>query len=273
MKRMVNSWRCILNERLRVLKLLEDGKINAEEAARLLEALSHTESREKKRKHKVWSSLETIPDVIASAITTSFKHPGVKETIEFPKKKKIDFRGISGDLMINGMTQDVIEVEKDGLAKMKEKNNALEIKALSGKTTINAPITTDFGIKGISGSIRISHIAGSIEIESVSGETIGTELSGSFTGNFISGDVDLDYHKTEKVSIRSKTGNVILRLDTKIEAEIDLETEQGTISCDFALEDEEKKTHRLTGIINKPKAKIEIKSSYGDIAIKKRPPG
>jgi len=48
MKKRVNLWRYTLNERLRILKLLEDGKINADEAARLLEALSHSEGREKR---------------------------------------------------------------------------------------------------------------------------------------------------------------------------------------------------------------------------------
>jgi DUF4097 and DUF4098 domain-containing protein YvlB len=266
----MNMWRCTLSERLRILKLLEDGKINAEEAARLLEASSHSEFRGRKRHYKFWSSFEGIPEIITSAITTSFKNTGAKETLQFPIKERIEFKGISGALTITGNEQDMIDIEKDGFAKFKEAGRVLEIKAMSGDVKITAPHTTDFMIKGISGDLKIYHLDGTIEIASVSGDIKGEELSGNLFGDIVSGNVDLDYQNVKKIQINSKTCDITLRLDKKIEAELNLETENANINCDFELKEEKREHNLLKGIINKPTAKIEIRNAHGDIAIKKR---
>ena len=263
-----------MNEQMRILNLLEHGKINSEEAARLLEALSQPQTRAKKVKASIWSALENIPEVIALAISDSCKVSGksseIEEILEFPAKNKIEFKGISGDLILLGKDSDTIEIEKDGFVKVKEKGDVLEIKALSGDMRITAPHSTYFVVKGVSGDIDISHLTGTIDIQSVSGDITGKELSGKFFGDFVSGDIDLEYEKIEAIEIKSKTSDIILRLDKKTEAELDIETKKGTIDCNFELKNEEKKKNRLKGIINKPKAKILISSEYGDIAIKKR---
>jgi len=256
---------------MRILQLLEDGKINAQEAARLLEALSQSETKEKRR--RLWSSIEVIPDVVSSAIASSFKYATSKETLQFPKKKKIEFKGISGDLEITGNATENIEIQKDGFAKIKEGEHHLEIKAISGEMKITTPKNTNFEMKGVSGDLKISHLNGKIEIASVSGDIQGKELSGSFNGDFVSGDIDLDYKDIEEIKIKSKTGDIVLRLEENIEAEIEVETINGDIDCDFALKDEERKENLLRGIINKPGVKIELKNEHGDIAIKKRKSG
>lgn len=263
-----------MNEQMRILKLLEDGKISSDEAARLLEALSQPQTRAKKVKASIWSALENIPEVIALAISDSCKTSGksseIEETLQFPAKNKIEFKGISGDLILLGKDSDTIEIEKDGFVKVKEKGDVLEIKALSGDMKITAPHSTNFMIKGVSGDMDISHLTGTIDIQSVSGDITGKKLSGKFFGDFVSGDIDLEYEKVEAIEIKSKTSDIILRLDKKTEAELDIKTTKGTIDCDFELKNEEKEEFRLKGIINKAKAKIVISSEYGDIAIKKR---
>jgi DUF4097 and DUF4098 domain-containing protein YvlB len=222
----------------------------------------------------IWSALENIPEVIALAISdsckTSDKSSDIEEILEFPAKNKIEFKGISGDLILLGKNSDTIEVEKDGFVKVKEKGDVLEIKALSGDMKITAPHYTDFVIKGVSGDMDISHLTGTIDIQSVSGDITGKELSGKFFGDFVSGDIDLEYEKVETIEIKSKTSDIILRLDKKTEAELDIETKKGTIDCAFELKNEEKEELKLKGIINKAKARIVISSEYGDIAVKKR---
>lgn len=259
-----------MNERLRILKLLEDGKINADEAARLLEALSHSEGKERRGRHKIWSSFEAIPEVIATAINSSFKDVASRETLQFPRKEKIVFKGISGDVDIVGGASDTITVEKDGFAKIVERPDTLLIKAISGDLKIRLPVETDFTIKGVSGDIKISQLKSTIEITSVSGDIVGKELSGSFVGDFISGDVDLEYQRLNKIKIKSKSGNITLRLDESVEAAIDIETEIGHISCDFELQNEKKEMNKLVGVINKPGGVIEIRNERGNISIRKR---
>jgi len=64
-----------MEERMRILKLLEDGKINAEEAARLLEAL-----KEEERPHK--------ESIIAITKSVSDLLKGISETVSEAVKEK-----------------------------------------------------------------------------------------------------------------------------------------------------------------------------------------
>ena len=90
-------------------------------------------------------------------------------------------------------------------------------------------------------------------------------------GEFVSGDIDLVYNDFEKIKIKSRSGDVTLQLDKKVEAEIELETESGSIQCDFDLLEEQRSDNELKGIINKPTTEISIKSKSGDLNIKKKP--
>jgi DUF4097 and DUF4098 domain-containing protein YvlB len=144
------------------------------------------------------------------------------------------------------------------------------IKAISGDLKINMPTQTNFTIKGVSGDIKISQLNSTVEIASVSGDIVGRELSGSFAGDFISGDVDLEFQKLHKVKIKSKSGNITLRLDESVKAALDIETKKGHITCDFELQNEKKEMNKLTGVINMAEGAVEIRSEQGDISIEKR---
>jgi DUF4097 and DUF4098 domain-containing protein YvlB len=270
MKTVMNSWRCTLNERMRILKLLEEGKINADEAARLLEALSLSETRER-RKHRVWTSIEAIPDRIASAINhsfaTTFHDSASKEELQFSMKKAISFNGISGDLEIVGEDRDNIIINKDGFAKITESDGTLEIKALSGDVRITTPRTTDVTIKGISGDLMLSGLDNETHIASVSGDIQGTELSGTFIGDFVSGDVDLAYDHIQNMTIKSKSGDIVLRLKKEAQVALDIATGSGSIECALPLSEEERTDNTLKGIINKATGKVKINSEHGDIEI------
>jgi len=260
-----------LNERLQILKLLEEGKINAEEAERLLEAVGKSTSYDKGTRHKIWTSLEGLPKVISAALGNSFSESAEAEFHKYPGKKKIKFKGISGNLKIEGTDTERISIQKDGFAKIKELEDAIEIKALSGNVTIDVPKATDLAIAGISGDIEILNTEGNLEIESVSGDIIGKELSGSLIAEIVSGDMELDFKKTEKIEIKAKSGNVTLILDEKVEAELEIETKDGDVKCDFELKDRHEDANMLKGTINKPGASIEIKNKHGNVEIKRRP--
>ena len=259
-----------MNEKLRILKLLEEGKISAEEAARLLEALNETSTKKKERPFGFWSSMEGIPGMITSAIAGSFNFAKTNEKLQFPRKKKIEFKGISGDIEIIGTETEMIELQTDGFAKIKEGSEVLEIKAISGDVIIIAPKTIDLEIRGLSGDLDISNISSEIEIASVSGDIEGVELSGNLQGDFVSGDIDLSYKKIGKIKIKSKTGDIVLRLNEDIAAELNIETMHGEIECEFELKNKEVKKGQLKGIINNPGAKIDLENEYGNVAILKR---
>lgn len=256
-----------MNERLKILTLLEEGKINAEEAERLLEAVSRSGPNEKAGRQKIWTSLEGLPRVISAALGDVFSETA---TLEYPARKEVVFKSVSGDLEVQGGDSETTKIEKDGLARVKEHDDSITITALSGNMKITVPRKTDLVIASVSGDIALMDINGAIEIESVSGDVTGKNLSGSFKAEIVSGDVDLDYATLDKAKIKSKSGNVVLRLAESIEAEVEIETEDGTATCDFELLDRKEEDDKLSGIINKAGAKIKIANAHGDVELKKR---
>ncbi|UCF70986.1 MAG: DUF4097 family beta strand repeat protein [candidate division WOR-3 bacterium] len=257
---------------MQILKMLEQGKINAQEAERLLEAVTQSEAKERKGKHKIWSSIEGIPKVISAVIGNAIDDAQCQREgpLQYPKKKKLSFNSISGDLQIIGTDTDKIEVQKDGLARIRHDDEALYIKTLSGDIQISLPRATEISIAGISGDMDISDTAGPLHIESVSGDVTGKNLSGSFSGEFVSGDIDLEYNKVDEINIRSRSGDVNLILSKKVEAKIELESRAGNISCEFELKDEERTDHEVKGIINRATGEIEIKSKSGNISVREK---
>ena len=248
--------------------MLEEGKINSEEAARLLEALNSSESR-KRHPHpfSFWQSIETIPDMVSSAMHSAFKDISSFEPVNYAKKEKIELRLVSGDINVKGIDTDTITVQKDGFGQVKEHDDTLEIKTFSGDVSITLPKHTNLIIKGVSGDLELSDIDGTIEIASVSGDITGKNLSGGIKADIVSGDVDLQYDKTDRIEIHAKTGDIVLRLVRDVAAEIEVETGEGDIECEFDLKDKVEKDDYLKGIINKTGGKIYIRNEYGDVAI------
>ncbi|UCC12417.1 MAG: DUF4097 family beta strand repeat protein [candidate division WOR-3 bacterium] len=256
---------------MRILKMLEDGKINADEAARLLEAVkSSSPPYGSRRRHRIINGLEHIPEIIAAKINGSFKHACVKTTKTFPSKEKIVFKGISGDLKVLGKAEDTITVEQDGFVKTSEEANALVLKGLGGDVKISTPHKTDVTVKGVSGNIAVEDIDGSLLVKSVSGDIHTQNLKGDFQGAFVSGEVRLDYENLKNIEISAKAANITLSMSKKTEASILIETLDGDIKCDFALKDEEKTDHTLKGTLNKATSTISIRNEHGDVHLVKR---
>lgn len=259
-----------MNEQMRILKMLEDGKINADEAARLLEAVRSPLPHGARRRHRIFNSFEHIPEIIAAKINGSFKHVCAKITETFPSKDKVIFKGISGDLKVYGRPGDTIEVKRDGFVKTSEETHALVLKGLGGDVVINTPHKTDVTVKGVSGNITVEDIDGCVKVKSVSGDIQSSNLKGDFQGAFVSGDVHLDYEHLKNVEISAKAANITLSMGKKTEASIEVETLDGDIECDFALKDEEKTDHTLKGVLNKATGTISIKNEHGNVHLVKR---
>jgi len=264
-----------LNERLRILKLLEEGKINAGEAVRLLDALNGGESRKRHgppHGFSFWHTMENIPDMVSSAMQDAFKHVSVAEKTEYGKKSKMILRGVSGDIEIHGADTDVIVIDKEGLAKVMENEDSLEVKTISGDMRITMPRSTQLELRGVSGDIQLNGLSGILEIASVDGDINGRDLSGSLKVNIVSGDIDLHYRKADHIEIHEKTGDVVLRLAKDIAAEIEIRTgeDEGDIECEFDLRDKIEKDNYLKGTINKGGGKSQINNDYGDVSIQKK---
>jgi len=254
-----------LNERLRILKLLEEGKINAEEAARLLEALGSYESKE--RRSRRWGFMDIFSFLSDIPFIDGFRGANLEETLIASKKDRIELQSTGGNVKVFGEEIDSIKIEKNGFTKIREEGETLRIKSFGGSIKILTPPKTDLELKNIGGNVDIENLTGKIIMKVVGGNIKGKGLSGSFSAFDAGGDIELDYKTVDKIDIKT-AGDVILYLDENVAVEMELKA-GGEIGCEFQLSKETRKDHYLRGILNEPKGRVRIESG-GDITIKRR---
>ncbi len=254
-----------MNERMKILKLLEDGKISAEEAERLFEALSASDSE---RRRGFWGQpFEFISEIIPGIFESSFKDYAAVEQSEYAGKNRIKIKGISGNIDLTGCDGSIVIVEKEGLTKIYEEGDTLIIKAVSGNLKASVPKNIGIRLKGVAGNINLKNLCGKVEVSSVSGDIRGTGLGGVFEGEFISGNAELEYESVDDISINSRAGNIAIRLSKDTAAEIEVWNKYGNITCDLPLKDVVRKQNYLRGVLNSSDARISVKSKYGDVTL------
>ncbi|HKA14395.1 MAG TPA: DUF4097 family beta strand repeat-containing protein [Myxococcota bacterium] len=156
--------------------------------------------------------------------------------IELPRKSRIAARAING-----GIKADGVEGELD----LHAANGAIEVKGAPEETyleTMNAPIR----FQGRGSGVVAKTLNGAIELEGVSGEVQASTVSGRIKveGEAIeraelrtmAGEIELDSSlaKSARVSAKSFSGPVVLRLPKSTSARFDVQSWSGGLESDFA---------------------------------------
>ncbi|MBA7617830.1 hypothetical protein ES703_25148 [subsurface metagenome] len=133
-----------MEERERILKLLEEGKINADEAAKLLNALGETyrwaprhgpgPDLGKRIARKVELSLKGLPEMIERNIWFATK--GAEKELKFDPRERFTVKAVAGDVRITGDDEQSIRIKLQGGHKVNETENELLIKTMSGDIDI-----------------------------------------------------------------------------------------------------------------------------------------
>ena len=181
-----------MEERLRILKMLEEGKITAEEAYKLLEALEAKKGETEKEKKEeesfnlgdtfkmvgetVKASLSGIPEIIKTSIEAgfSFRNAPVVTIDESYTVKPEDIISltISGaEVEIKEGTVESLKIKGKGVYNFKRKDSEAEVSFSAGEGTIWVPTLRNTNLKAIG-----SEIKGEISSESVSIIAQGAEV-------------------------------------------------------------------------------------------------
>ncbi len=279
-----------MDERMRILKLLEEGKITADEAARLLEALK---GEPHYKGPSFWASglAKTITDAVTSSLRASFGEVGSELRQTFKGKKMVGISSVSGDVDIKGWDENKIEVSSTGgwLRKIRDEDDTLSIKELSGDLSLRVPTRIDLDLslvsgdariegcegkiylKTVSGDIELSRVRGQFTLKSVSGDVQGEGIEGKLEVEAHSGEIGIDFDKVEDIRVKVKTGHVELTIPQDSSLRLELETEKGYIDCDLPLKDIKRGEGYLKGILGKGEGELRVKiEEDGDIRIRGR---
>jgi DUF4097 and DUF4098 domain-containing protein YvlB len=286
-------------ERGRILKLLEDGKIKAEEAARLIEALSKDETRKELLFHVpkfgrgLHKGFEVFPDVVSRTVKRAVE-TGIDERMreivkKFPGKSEVAINAVSSDIEATGWEKDEIIVESSGFGKTNEEANRLDIETLSGDVKIKVPINTrlvlttvsgdievekiksEFEIRTVSGDVELEDIEGVASINTISGDVEGKDLTGNFIVKSKSGDIDLSFRASDQGEFETASGDIAITLPKEANLILELESEEGDIDLDIPEpyeKIEEREGYMKIGLGDK-KGKFLCQTASGDIEIRK----
>lgn len=296
-------------ERARVLMMLEEGKITAEQAARLIEALARSRtapagpggwpepprpSRPARVARVRMAELDRIPDIVASAVSSAMKTGfGSREETrtEFPGKSSLFLKSVSGDLTATGWDQDGISIESDdAMTRVREREDIVMVRAISGDFSIRLPresrleVTTvsgdvtvrgtggRVGLKGVSGDVTLEDFSGQLRVQTVSGDVRLARVSGRLEVESKSGEIGLSATGPVSGSLASKSGGVELRFPAGADVLLDLECEEeGSIEFDAGLEHEvvEEAERRLRVRLGAGTQELKVRTGVADIAVRR----
>jgi len=181
-----------MEERLRILKLLEEGKITAEEAYKLLEALGTKEGGTEKEKKEeesfnlgeifkmvgetVKASLSGIPEIIKTGIEAGFSFRNapvvtIDESYTVKPEDMISLTISGAEVEIKEGTVESLKIKGEGVYNFKRKDSEVEVNFSAGEGTIWVPTVRNINLKATG-----SEIKGEISSESISIIAQGAEV-------------------------------------------------------------------------------------------------
>jgi len=295
-----------MEERMRILNLVKEGKISAEEGLKLLDAI---EQKSEEKRHKefvfhmphipkaVFAGFGKFPEMVTKIVTDTCSaavdkvmgESGEISERRLPAKEHVIIRAVSGDIEIKGSEQNEINLDACcGLQKIETKENELVLNMISNDIDLKVPTKTNISISSVSGDIECTEITGKLEVQTVSGDLelekiVGKvkiksasgdieakEFSGAIDIKTASGDIEVKFNEFEDSAIETKSGDISIILPTKIDAVVELFSEEGEveISIDKSYEELEKKSGYLKiGLGDKTK-KLYCHTKSGDIELK-----
>ncbi len=202
--------------RLKILKMLEDGKITAEEAAKLLEALdksskasAETEGNQwtrRKDRSRSWFGLGDlmfeVGEIVREAVTAALSvvpaaiqgatqgGMEVDEEVEVPEGATIRLSLSAGDADFIGTDSSRLSLKGEcvpGGFSIKQSENLIEVKMTGGDFSGSVPISSplelnisagDLDFRGAGGRARVNVSAGDCDLHLVKVEDVDVAVSG-----------------------------------------------------------------------------------------------
>ena len=214
------------NERDRILKLLEDGKITADQATRLIEALGserpepdfgpHMRGPFGPQRHfrmRGPRDFERIPDVVATAVASAMKNgfePGEERSTDFPDKRHLLVKSVSGDLDVTRGEEGRVGLSySGGMVKVRTSGDQVVVRTMAGDVSATVPTDGRLELEVVSGDISISEAGARMQVKTVSGDVDIAQTTGDAQVRTVSGDVNL-HRVTGSFEVETRSGDVEL---------------------------------------------------------------
>ncbi|HHS49581.1 MAG TPA: hypothetical protein ENN07_00485 [candidate division Zixibacteria bacterium] len=221
----------------KILEMLETGKINTDEAERLINAISGKKNKgfvvpaSPKIPKEFMMKVETIPEQVGKAVSAAFGSVGTsggKKTfsgIDTIKAKIVSgalhFRPADGELTIDGTGWPLRTMAENNQLFVDAVNADLTAKIAPKSKASLSLVSADFDAKEIDGEVIVESISGDIELDDCAGSWSIRSISGDITaegiaGEFViaskSGDIAMKISGDGRYSAKTLSGDVEIEL-------------------------------------------------------------
>lgn len=164
----------------------------------------------------------------------------------------------------------------------------VEVTASNGKVNV-AGVRSSVKARSSNGSVTVSDVVGDVDIMTSNAKVECSETCGRLVARSSNGKVELDGHRgsidastsnglisasvdevtREGVVLATSNGRIVLDLPEKVDADVDLQVDNGIIRNDRDLGEGSRETNgRVRGILGRGGAPIRLRTSNGSIALR-----
>jgi len=195
----------------------------------------------------------------------------VRYVISVPREFDVDLTTSDGNVSVDEL-EGVLEVKSsDGDLKLGDVSGGLSAVTSDGHIFIDK-FVGDLRLRSSDGDIRVGSAGGDLVAETSDGNIEVKEIKGDLEAKTSDGDIQVTFAESPEgaCQLRTSDGNIRVRLVEDAAVDLDARTGDGAIYSEFPMSERgEKREGVLRGKINGGGPQIHIKTSDGDIDLKK----
>lgn len=206
---------------------------------------------------------------------------------------QVRITNVSGDVIVTAYDGDAIIVR--GIKKGRDRDRVeIEDRSSEGRVDVGArypkecncdasirfevrvPRSVSYNfdsISSVSGDVDVSGVTGRLRASAVSGDVKVKNVSGSASVNSVSGDVEVEVDRldgSDDMKFSSVSGDVVVRMPSNLDADVDISSMSGSIKTDFPIEVREERHGTRTyarGRLGSGSRRVNMSSVSGDLSL------
>lgn len=201
----------------------------------------------------------------------NFKNLTIRVEIVIPKNYDVKLHSAGGSFSISGVNGKIETNSSGGSIKIENTNGNIEAYTAGGNISIDNS-NGDIKASTSGGKISVSQYSGNIDVSTAGGSVSLDGGNGKIDASTAGGNIILNYTgKNLGVDLSTLGGNITVSLPTDFDADADIGTLAGKITCDFAKV--EQKNHVASYVrakFNNGGESFKCTTSAGNIVVSKK---
>jgi DUF4097 and DUF4098 domain-containing protein YvlB len=230
---------------MKILTMVEEGKVTAQEAAKLLEAVGQKKNTGEFSTRIVEKVVDGVSGIVGGAFSMAL---GEEKELKAEEGDELVIKSVGSSVRIDlHGSENFVMKPTGGLVKTKKEDGTISAKIVGGAAELLCPKTLSMTIKDAGGSVE-------------------GEGSATLAMKQLGGSCELSFEQISDVSIDSKGGSATVYLGD-CDTSFDITASDGTIDFEVPADFEIQEDEHVKGKIKKGKGSLCIRLTSGNVRI------